>query len=110
MFCWIDPAERDICLVKRKILSGNGQHVRMSQSSKTTVASKATVVKEGVVLEALPNTTFRVQLDEDKQLVLAMVSGKMRRFFIKIWPGDRVQVEFSPHDLSLGRITYRYKS
>jgi len=63
---------------------------------------------EGVVEEALPNAMFKVKLDSDHQ-VLAHVSGKMRMHFIRILPGDRVQVELSPYDLSRGRITYRYK-
>lgn len=63
---------------------------------------------EGVVEEALPNAMFKVKLDNDHQ-VLAHVSGKMRMHFIRILPGDRVQVELSPYDLSRGRITYRYK-
>ena len=63
---------------------------------------------EGTVVEALPNTMFRVEL-ENKHIVLAHVSGKMRMHFIKILPGDRVTVELSPYDLTKGRIVYRYK-
>ena len=63
---------------------------------------------EGVVREALPNTMFRVEL-EDKRLVLAHVGGKMRKNFIRILPGDRVIVELSIYDLERGRIVYRYK-
>jgi len=63
---------------------------------------------EGVVEEALPNAMFKVKLENDHQ-VLAHVSGKMRMHFIRILPGDRVQIELSPYDLSRGRITYRYK-
>lgn len=63
---------------------------------------------EGVVEEALPNAQFKVKLDSDHE-VLAHVSGKMRMHYIRILPGDRVQVEVSPYDLSRGRITYRYK-
>jgi translation initiation factor IF-1 len=61
------------------------------------------------VLETLPNAMFRVELEEGKHQVLAHVSGKMRKNFIRILPGDRVQVELSPYDLNRGRITYRYK-
>ncbi|MCS7080046.1 MAG: translation initiation factor IF-1 [Chloracidobacterium sp.] len=60
------------------------------------------------VLEALPNATFRVEL-ENKHVVLARISGKMRKNFIKILPGDKVLVELSPYDLTKGRIIYRYK-
>lgn len=63
---------------------------------------------EGVVEEALPNAMFKVKL-ENEHVVLAHVSGKMRMHFIRILPGDRVQVELSPYDLTRGRITYRYK-
>ncbi|MCU0639083.1 MAG: translation initiation factor IF-1 [Candidatus Krumholzibacteria bacterium] len=63
---------------------------------------------EGTVIEALPNAMFRVEL-ENKHVVLAHVSGKMRMHFIRILPGDRVALELSPYDLGRGRITYRYK-
>ncbi len=66
------------------------------------------ITVEGTVVEALPNTTFRVEL-ENKHIVLAHVSGKMRMHFIKILPGDRVTIELSPYDLTKGRIIYRYK-
>ena len=62
----------------------------------------------GTVLETLPNAMFRVQL-ENKVTVLAHASGKMRKFYIKILPGDTVTVELSPYDLTRGRIVYRYK-
>lgn len=62
------------------------------------------------VLETLPNAMFKVVLEDNKQHeVLAHISGKMRKNFIKILPGDRVLVELSPYDLGRGRITYRYK-
>lgn len=63
---------------------------------------------EGTVLEPLPNAMFRVELDNGHK-VLAHVSGKMRMYFIRILPGDRVKVELSPYDLTRGRITYRAK-
>jgi translation initiation factor IF-1 len=63
---------------------------------------------DGTIVEALPNAQFRVRLDNNHE-VLAHVSGKMRMFYIKILPGDRVSLELSPYDLSKGRITYRYK-
>ncbi|MGH9862525.1 MAG: translation initiation factor IF-1 [Candidatus Acidiferrales bacterium] len=62
----------------------------------------------GTVLETLPNAMFRVEL-ENKHQVLAHISGRMRKHFIRILPGDRVQLELSPYDLSRGRITYRFK-
>ncbi|MDA2983623.1 MAG: translation initiation factor IF-1 [Actinomycetota bacterium] len=63
---------------------------------------------EGTVREALPNTQFKVEL-ENGHSVLAHISGKMRMHYIRILPGDKVVVELSPYDLSRGRITYRYK-
>lgn len=63
---------------------------------------------QGNILEALPNAMFKVEL-ENKQIITAYVSGKMRMHYIKIIPGDRVLVELSPYDLTKGRITYRYK-
>jgi len=64
------------------------------------------IAVEGTVIEPLPNAMFRVELDTGHK-VLAHVSGKMRKFFIRILPGDRVVVELSPYDLTRGRITYR---
>lgn len=70
---------------------------------------KGTAVEvEGTVTEALPNATFRVEMDNG-HMVLAHVSGKMRKFFIRILAGDRVRMELSPYDLTRGRITYRFK-
>ncbi len=66
------------------------------------------IVVEGTVQEPLPNAMFRVKLDNGHE-ILAHISGKMRMFYIKIIPGDRVTVELSPYDLTRGRITYRAK-
>ncbi len=63
---------------------------------------------EGTILESLPNAMFKVKLDNDHE-VLAHISGKMRMHYIRILPGDKVQVELTPYDLTRGRITYRYK-
>jgi translation initiation factor IF-1 len=63
---------------------------------------------EGVVIVALPNTQFMVELDNGHK-VLTYLSGKMRRYYIRILLGDRVRVEMTPYDLSRGRITYRYR-
>ncbi|HLC16708.1 MAG TPA: translation initiation factor IF-1 [Thermodesulfovibrionia bacterium] len=63
---------------------------------------------QGTIIENLPNTMFKVRL-ENGQEILAYISGKMRMHFIKILPGDKVTVALSPYDLSKGRITYRYK-
>jgi translation initiation factor IF-1 len=72
------------------------------------MAKEETITVEGTVVEALPNTMFRVEL-ANKHVVLAHVSGKMRMHFIKILPGDRVTLEISPYDPKKGRIVYRYK-
>ena len=72
------------------------------------MAKQEGVTVEGTVVEALPNAMFRVKLEND-HTVLAHISGKMRMYFIKILPGDKVTVELSPYDLSRGRIVYRYK-
>ena len=72
------------------------------------MAKEDTIEVTGVVLESLPNAMFRVEL-ENKHQVLAHVSGKMRKNFIRILTGDRVLVELSPYYLTRGRITYRYK-
>ena len=66
------------------------------------------IVMEGTVVEPLPNAMFRVEL-ENGHKVLAHISGKMRMHYIRILPGDKVQVELTPYDLERGRITYRYK-
>ncbi len=71
--------------------------------------SKEDVIQmAGEIVENLPNATFRVKL-ENGHIVLGHISGKMRMHYIRILPGDRVQVELTPYDLQRGRITYRYK-
>ena len=63
---------------------------------------------EGVVVESLPNTNFKVELENGHQ-ILAHISGKLRMNYIKILPGDKVKVELSPYDLNRGRVTWRAK-
>jgi translation initiation factor IF-1 len=65
------------------------------------------IVFEGTVVEAMPSTTFRVQLDNN-HTVLAYLSGRLRKYYIRILLGDRVKVELSPYDLKRGRIVYRF--
>jgi len=72
------------------------------------MAKEEPIEVEGTVVEPLPNTMFRVEL-ENGHKVLAHISGKMRKNFIRILPGDKVTVELSPYDLSRGRIIYRFK-
>ena len=69
---------------------------------------KEAIEVEGTVTESLPNATFRVEL-ANGHMVLAHISGKMRRHYIRILPADKVLVELSPYDLTSGRITYRFK-
>ena len=72
------------------------------------MAKKDLIQLEGVVKETLPNAMFRVELDNG-HVVLAHISGRMRKNWIRILPGDRVTVEFSLYDLTRGRIIYRFK-
>ena len=69
---------------------------------------QSAIEKEGTIIEALSNAMFRVELDNG-HVIIAHISGKMRMHYIKILPGDKVQIEMSPYDLSKGRITYRHK-
>ena len=71
------------------------------------MAKEEKITLEGEVTEALPDARFKVKLENDQQ-ILAYVSGKMRKFFIRILPGDKVTVELSPYDMTKGRITYRH--
>lgn len=73
-----------------------------------SIKKEEAIEVEGAVVDSLPNTMFRVKLDNGHE-VLAHISGKMRKHFIRILPGDRVQVELSPYDLKRGRIVYRLK-
>ena len=66
------------------------------------------IEQDGVVTEALSNAMFRVKLDNG-HIVTAHISGKMRMFYIRLLPGDKVKLEMSPYDLTKGRITFRYK-
>jgi len=72
------------------------------------MAKEDTIEMQGVVLESLPNTTFRIKLEND-HVILGYISGKMRMNYIRILPGDKVTVELTPYDLSRGRIVFRSK-
>ena len=72
------------------------------------MAKEESIVLDGSVIESLPNAMFKVKLDNGHE-ILAHISGKMRVNYIKILPGDTVQVEITPYDLKRGRITYRYR-
>ena len=64
---------------------------------------------EGVVLEALPNATFRVKIDNSEKIILCHLAGKMRMYRIRVLPGDKIKAEQSPYDDTKGRIVYRFK-
>ena len=72
------------------------------------MAHQGSIEVEGIVTESLPNTLFRVEL-ENGNIIICHLSGKMRMHFIKILPGDRVKVEMTPYDKEKGRITFRIK-
>ena len=72
------------------------------------MAKQSSIQLDGTVVESLGNAMFRVEL-ENGHVITAHISGKMRMHYIKILPGDRVQLEMSPYDLTKGRITFRYK-
>ena len=72
------------------------------------MAKQPPIEQDGTIIEALSNAMFRVEL-ENEHVVTAHISGKMRMHYIRILPGDKVQVELTPYDLERGRITYRYK-
>ncbi|MEN9346222.1 MAG: hypothetical protein RLZZ60_1691 [Bacteroidota bacterium] len=72
------------------------------------MAKQDSIKQDGTIIEALSNAMFRVKLANEHEII-ATISGKMRMKYIRVLPGDRVQVEMSPYDLSRGRISYRYK-
>ena len=77
-------------------------------NSEEGILANDAIEMEGTVTEVLPNANFRVKLENDHE-ILAYLSGKMRKFYIRVLAGDRVKVEMSPYDLTRGRVTYRYK-
>jgi translation initiation factor IF-1 len=102
---WLFPA------LRAHVPAPAGRGASPAAATKESVLPKPkedAIVLEGKVVEPLPNAMFRVELDNGHR-VLAHISGKMRMHYIRILPGDRVQVELTPYDLERGRITYRYK-
>ena len=75
---------------------------------KSVEGKEEAIVAEGTVLESLPNVMFKIELENGHE-VLGHISGKMRKNYIRIMPGDKVRIELSPYDLTRGRITYRYR-
>jgi translation initiation factor IF-1 len=90
------------------LLEGRDPEVSLYRGE-TSLAKDDLIPAEGVVIDKLPNAFFKVRLDGGEHMVLAQISGKMRKNYIRILAGDRVSVELSPYDLTRGRITYRYK-
>ena len=72
------------------------------------MAKQSAIEQDGTIVEALSNAMFRVELQNGHE-VIAHISGKMRMHYIKILPGDKVRIEMSPYDLTIGRIVFRYK-
>ena len=106
---------RDLLETWRIILINNKQQITNNAGCKLWVVGcklrslgKERIYKEGIVLEALPGTLFKVKLDEGGE-ILAHLGGKLRLNFIRALPGDRVRVEFSPYDETKGRIVLRMK-
>ena len=83
-------------------------YLRRTKFSKEENMSKDVIEIEGTIIESMPNAMFRVKLENDHE-ILAHISGKIRKNFIRILPGDRVKVEMTPYDLTRGRITFRLK-
>ncbi|MDD3284491.1 MAG: translation initiation factor IF-1 [Patescibacteria group bacterium] len=79
----------------------------MKQNKQTNNTSKDFIELDGVILESLPATQFKVELENGHE-ILAYLSGKMRMFKIRLLPGDKVKIQMTPYDLDHGRITYRY--
>ena len=91
--------------VAKKILANM---IKYTEEKIRKTMSKDVIELEGTILESLPNAMFRVELENGHE-ILAHISGKIRKNFIRILPGDKVKVEMTPYDLSRGRITYRLK-
>jgi translation initiation factor IF-1 len=81
---------------------------KFAQPKKRKMMAKDVIELEGTIIESMPNAMFRVKLENDHE-ILAHISGKIRKNFIRILPGDKVKVEMTPYDLSRGRITFRLK-
>lgn len=82
---------------------------RVLQEDDSVMAKEEAIEVEGVIQEALPNAMFRVEL-QNGHTILGHISGKMRKHYIRILPGDKVKVELSPYDLTRGRITFRMRT
>ena len=97
-----------VCVPIYRIIRMTGMWNEQASDSEAMAKKDGVIEIEGSVIEALPNSMFRVELSNGHK-VLAHISGKMRQHYIRILPEDRVIVELSPYDLTRGRIVYRYK-
>src|SRR5208283_5424455 len=102
------PGNAQLQVRGRKPASGPDPRPAGPHLPGASLSKEEAIELEATVVESLPNAVFRVEL-ENKHQVLAHISGKMRKNFIRILPGDRVLVEVTPYDLSRGRIIYRFK-
>jgi translation initiation factor IF-1 len=94
---------------QRRYFSGGGRPRRDPNAEPNIPRAKDDAIEaEGVVLESLPNVMFKIRLDNDHE-VLGHISGRMRKNYVRIMPGDRVRIELSPYDLERGRITWRLR-
>ena len=105
-----DPADRTTGLVAyfAHFANSGTLRARLGAGTETGLAKEDHIEMEGTVIDTLPNTMFRVELDNG-HVVTAHISGKMRKHYIRILTGDRVTVQLTPYDLSKGRITYRVR-
>lgn len=87
----------------------NNQKNRAAHAKEQQASKEGSVVVDGTIRDNLSNGRFNVELDENGRVVIAHISGKIRTHYIRILPGDRVQVELSPYDLTRGRIIYRHR-
>jgi translation initiation factor IF-1 len=90
------------------VLSASHEPNGFTKSEEVAAVKEEKIEVDGEVVEALPSTMFRVQIEGGHD-VLAKISGKMRKHYIRLAPGDRVRVELSPYDLTRGRITFRHR-
>ncbi len=109
------PEPMEVAIARKRRTTRGGKRRKKKKSSKAATATSSgpaqkpdAVVVEGVVVDSLPNARFKVKMENGHE-ILAHISGKMRKHFIRILNGDKVTVELSPYDLTRGRITYRYK-
>ena len=92
----------------RRMASRAAQREKQQARVQEGAQKEEAIEIDGLVTEALPNVMFRIQLDNGP-IILGHISGKMRKNYIRLVPGDRVKVELSPYDLTRGRITFRYR-